>query len=177
MEIKIKYALLAIIIIMFLISSTNIVFAVNNDNIKIKQCLISTGDVLNERTYAKIYVGEGHSNEKVKIQIFYTLNGKKLNKGNKVKVKVDKTGCIEVYSANPLKKYPDQAKINIYNSKGNKLLDSKIAKLSTTRGIQLFAVTKKSSYSSNNVKYSSSSKNNYNRQSICWKNEYSNTLC
>ena len=161
MKIRTKHILLAFILIIFLISLTNIVFAYANDDISIKACLISTPS-LNEKTFARIYVGEDHSNEKVKIQIFYERNEKKLNPGNKVKKKVDNTGCINVSSAAPLKKYPDYARLNLYNSKGNELLDSKFVKLDINDERQIFyAPNITTSYSNKKVK-SSTSNNNYN---------------
>lgn len=161
MMIETKHLLLAFILIIFLISSTNLAFAYNNDDMSIKACLIKTPS-LNEKTFARIFVGQEHSNEKVKIQIFYKRNGKKLNPGNKVKVKVDDTGCIEVYSANPLNKYPDYAKLNLYNSKGNRLLDSKSVKLYNSNEPQIFYAPNITSSSSNNKVKSYSSNNNYN---------------
>ena len=77
-----KHIVLAIILIIFFISSTNIVYASNNDNLKIQACLISTHS-LNEKTYAIIYVGEDHANEKVKIQIFYRLKSKIIKAGKR----------------------------------------------------------------------------------------------
>ncbi len=164
METYLKYTLITIILISFLISATNIVIAY--DNINIERCTIETYNAMNERTYAKIFVGEEHSNENVKIQIYYSYNKEKLNQGKKVGVTVDNSGCIEVYSAKPLKKYPNHAKINIYNSQGDKLLDSKSVKLAASKGTQTFyAPEKSSSSSSNSVKTSSSNKNNYNSKS------------
>ena len=132
---------------------------------KIKAALFSTPNADKNRTYAVMYVGENHSNEKVQIQIFYSNGGEKLNPGNKVKVKVDKNGCIEVYSVKPLNKYPDFAEINLYDSKGSKLLDSKTAKLTTSNETQIFsAYNNTGSSTSKNVQSSSSNKNSAERQ-------------
>ena len=127
---------------------------------KIKAALFSTPNASKNRTYAVIYVGENHSNENVQIQIFYSNGGEKLNPGNKVKVKVDKNGCIEVYSVKPLNQYPDYAEINLYDSTGSKLLDSKSVKLTTSNETQIFSASNKTrSSTSNNVQSSSSNKN------------------
>ena len=137
----------------------------SNNPIKIKAALFSTPNASKNRTYAVIYVGENHSNENVQIQIFYSNDGKKLNPGNKVKVKVDKDGCIEVYSVKPLNKYPDLAEINLYDSTGSKLLDSKSAKLTTSNETQIFsAYNNTGSSTSINVQSSSSNKNSAERQ-------------
>ena len=100
MKINLKSFLIGIILILFLISTINIVSAYDIDWMEIQGGCISTGSGLEDKTYATIYVGEEYSGEDVLIQIFYSRDGDQLNPGNKVLKTVDTSGCIEVKSAN-----------------------------------------------------------------------------
>ena len=98
----------------------------------------STGSSLSDKTYAKIYVGPGHSGEQVTVQIWYSRDGTTLNHGNMVPAHVDSSGYISISSADAYSKYPDHATINLYDSSGSKLLDTISVNLSPTSGTQTF---------------------------------------
>ena len=98
----------------------------------------STGSSLSDKTYAKIYVGPGHSGEQVTVQIWYSRDGSTLNHGNMVPVHVDSSGYLSISSADAYSKYPDHATINLYDSSGSKLLDTVSVNLSPTSGTQSF---------------------------------------
>ena len=98
----------------------------------------STGSSLSAKTYAKIYVGSGHSGEQVTVQIWYSRDGVTLNNGNMVPAHVDSAGYISITSAEAYSKYPDHATINLYDSSGSTLLDSRSINLSPTSGTQTF---------------------------------------
>ena len=98
----------------------------------------STGGSLEDKTYARIYVGPEHAGEKVKIQIFYSRDGSTLNNGNMVPKTVTSSGYIEVSSADAYSKFPDFAEINLYDSSGSNLLDSRSVNLSPEKGTQTF---------------------------------------
>ena len=97
----------------------------------------STGSGLEDKTYAKIYVGSQHAGESCTIQIYYSRDGSTLNNGNMVPVTVDSNGYISVSSADAYDYFPDQADINLYDSNGN-LVDTKTVYLSPTSGTQTF---------------------------------------
>ena len=97
----------------------------------------STGSSLEDKTYARIYVGPEHSGENVQIQIWYSRDGSTLNNGNMVPKTVDSSGYIEVRSADAYSKYPDFAEVNLYDTSGN-LLDSRSVTLSPDSGTQSF---------------------------------------
>ena len=69
MKINLKHIFIGAFLFLLLISSISIISASDSDP-KIEKCTISTQDAFNERTYAKIYVGEDFANEDVQIQIF-----------------------------------------------------------------------------------------------------------
>jgi hypothetical protein len=94
----------------------------------------STGSGTYDKTYAKIYVGPGHSGELVTVQIWYSRDGSTLNHGNMVPAHVDSSGYLSISSADAYKYYPDHATINLYDSSGSKLLDSVSVNLSPTSG-------------------------------------------
>lgn len=96
-----------------------------------------TGGGLEDKTYASIYVGSEHSGENVKIQIFYSRDGKDLNNGNMVPKTVDSSGYINVKSADAYKYFPDFAEINLYDTSGN-LLDTQSVSLNPESGTQTF---------------------------------------
>lgn len=98
----------------------------------------STGSSLSDKTYAKIYVGSGHSGELVTVQIWYSRDGSTLNHGNMVPAHVDSSGYLSISSADAYSKYPDHATINLYDSSGSKLLDSVSVNLATKPGTQTF---------------------------------------
>lgn len=98
----------------------------------------STGSAMSDKTYAKIYVGPGHSGELVTVQIWYSRDGNTLNHGNMVPAHVDSSGYLSISSADAYQYYPDHATINLYDSSGSKLLDSVSVNLSPTSGTQTF---------------------------------------
>lgn len=98
----------------------------------------STGDGLEDKTYASIFVGPEHAGEKVTIQIFYSRDGATLNNGNMVPKTVTSDGYIEVRSADAYSKFPDFAEVNLYDSSGTKLLDSVSVSLNPDSGTQTF---------------------------------------
>lgn len=98
----------------------------------------STAGGLEDKTYASIFVGADHAGEDVTIQIWYSRDGSTLNNGNMVPKTVSSSGYIEVASADPYKYFPDYAEINLYDSSGSKLLDTKSVSLSPQSGTQSF---------------------------------------
>lgn len=98
----------------------------------------STAGGLEDKTYASIFVGVDHAGEDVTIQIWYSRDGSTLNNGNMVPKTVSSSGYIEVASAEPYKYFPDYAEINLYDSSGSKLLDTKSVSLSPESGTQTF---------------------------------------
>lgn len=97
----------------------------------------STGGGLEDKTYAKIFVGSQYSGENVIIQIFYSRDGSDLNNGNMVPKTVSSDGYIEVSSADSFKYFPDHADINLYDSNGG-LLDTMSVNLNPSSGTQTF---------------------------------------
>ena len=83
----------------------------------------STDGGLEDLTYASVDVGSEHSGENVIIQIWYSRDGSTLNNGNMVPVTVTSDGYINVRSADAYRFFPDNAKINVYDS-NEKLLAS-----------------------------------------------------
>ncbi|MBR0272185.1 MAG: zinc ribbon domain-containing protein [Methanobrevibacter sp.] len=98
----------------------------------------STGSELSDKTYAEIYVGSQHAGEQVTVQIWYSRDGATLNNGNMVPAHVDSSGYISISSADAYSKFPDFATVNLYDSSGNKLLDTVSVSLSPTSGTQTF---------------------------------------
>ena len=98
----------------------------------------STAGGLEDKTYASIYVGADHAGEDVTVQIWYSRDGSTLNNGNMVPVTVSSSGYLEVASADAYKYFPDYAEINLYDSSGSKLLDTKSVSLSPESGTQSF---------------------------------------
>ena len=97
----------------------------------------TTGDDMEDKTYASIYVGPQHAGEKVTVQIYYSRDGSLLNNGNMVPVTVKSNGYIEVSSADAYRYFPDFAEINLYDNSGN-LLDTQSVSLATQSGTQSF---------------------------------------
>lgn len=97
----------------------------------------STGSAEEDKTYARINVGQSHAGESYIVQIYYSRDGSSLNNGNMVPVSVHSDGYIEVASAEAYHFYPDNAVINIYDTNNN-LLTTKTVNLSPTSGTQTF---------------------------------------
>ena len=108
------------------------------ESMSIKSGSFQTGGALEDKTYASIYVGSEHAGEDVTIQIFYSRDGSTLNDGNMVPITVDSSGYINVNSADAYKYFPDHAEINLFDSSGSTLLDTKSVSLSPQSGTQTF---------------------------------------
>ena len=104
---------------------------------KILSGSFSTGSAEEDKTYASLYVGPEHAGESVIVQIYYSRDGNSLNNGNMVPVHVDSRGYIDVASADAYHYYPDNAKINLYDSNSN-LMDTHTVSLTPTSGTQSF---------------------------------------
>lgn len=98
---------------------------------------ISTGNVTSDQTDCSVYVGSEHAGENVKISVLYSKDGSNLNQGNIIPKTVDSKGFVSVPTLNALLKYPDKAKITIYDS-DEKELDTKTVSLSSKSGSQSF---------------------------------------
>lgn len=108
------------------------------ESMQIKSGSFSTGSELEDKTYAHLYIGSEHAGKKVTVQIYYSRDGSSLNNGNMVPVTIDSSGYVDISSADAYRYYPDHAKINLYDSSGQKLLDSKEVSLQITSGTQTF---------------------------------------
>ena len=97
----------------------------------------TTGSELSDKTYAKIYLGANHAGETVGVKIFYSRDGASLNKGNYVPVTIDSSGYVSLSSADAYAKYPDFARVEVYDSDGN-LLSTQGIHLDPTSGTQYF---------------------------------------
>ena len=97
----------------------------------------STNGGLEDLTYASVDVGSQYGGDDVIIQIWYSRDGSILNNGNMVPITVTSDGYANVRSADAYSYFPDNAKINIYDS-NEKLLASKEVLLSPSSGIQTF---------------------------------------
>lgn len=97
----------------------------------------STGDDMDDLTYASVDVGRSYAGDRVIIQIWYSRDGNTLNHGNYVPVTVNSAGYVNVRSADPYTYFPDHAQINIFNTNYN-LLASKEVYLSPSQGIQTY---------------------------------------
>lgn len=98
----------------------------------------TTGDELEDKTYASINLGSEHAGETVVVQIFYSRDGNTLNNGNMVPVTVKSNGYVELSSADAYKFFPDFAEINVFDESGNNLLDTKSVSLNPEAGTQTF---------------------------------------
>lgn len=107
------------------------------DDIKIISGKFYTGNKLSDKTYCDVYVGSENAGTKLKIQIYYSRDGKTLNPGNIVPKTVDGDGYVSLRSANAFKYYPDHASIKLYDLEGN-VLDSMDVTMSASKGTQTF---------------------------------------
>lgn len=103
--------------------------------LKILDGTISTENKSDAKTLCRVYVGEEHKGEPVKISVLYWRNGEKLNEGKVVDVNVDSSGYIQVYSAKAFTKFPDEAHITLYDSSGD-VVDEKDVLLETNDKVQ-----------------------------------------
>ena len=99
----------------------------------------STDGGLEDLTYASIDVGSQYAGDDIIIQIWYSRDGSTLNQGNMVPITVTSDGYANVRSADAYSYFPDNAKINIYDS-NEKLLASQEVSLSPSSGIQTFGL-------------------------------------
>ena len=99
----------------------------------------STDGGLEDLTYASVDVGSQYAGDEVIIQIWYSRDGSILNNGNMVPITVTSDGFVNVRSADAYSLFPDNAKINIYDTNNN-LLASKEVLLSAGSGIQTFGL-------------------------------------
>lgn len=129
-----KNRLILSLLILTLISagSISVVCAMNIDG-----GAFSTNGGLDDLTYASVDVGSQYAGDDVIIQIWYSRDGSTLNNGNMVPITVTSDGFVNVRSADPYSYFPDNAKINIYDSNSN-LLASKEVSLSPSEGIQTY---------------------------------------
>ena len=118
-------------------SSVSTTTASSSSPLKILGGSFSTGDALEDKTYAEIYVGSQHAGEKVIVQIFYSRDGASLNNGNYVPVTVDSSGYISVSSADAYSMFPDYATIKLYDA-NQKLQDTLSVSLYPQSGTQTF---------------------------------------
>ena len=99
----------------------------------------STNGGLEDLTYASVDVGSQYAGDDIIIQIWYSRDGSTLNNGNMVPITVTSEGYANVRSADAYSYFPDNAKINIYDS-NEKLLASQEVSLSPESGIQTFGL-------------------------------------
>ena len=97
----------------------------------------TTGSGLDDKTFAKIYLGAEHAGEEIGIKIFYSRDGNSLNQGNYVTTPVESTGYVNIASADSYSLYPDYATVNVYDCYGN-LQDTQGISLEPTSGTQYF---------------------------------------
>ena len=97
----------------------------------------TTGSELEDKTYARIYVGVDHAGEDVGVKIFYSRDGASLNKGNYVTATVKSDGYINIASADSFAKYPDFAQVELYDA-NEKLVATQGIMLNPTSGTQYF---------------------------------------
>lgn len=109
----------------------------NNNGLKIISGTFTTGSPLPAKTYITVNVGEKHAGENVKIRVFYTHDGSKLNAGNIVPMTVDNTGHFTMNTLNSLNHYPDHASITLYDGDGN-IVDTMEVDMEPTSGLQYF---------------------------------------
>ena len=97
----------------------------------------TTGSGDEDRTYAKIYLGIDHAGETVGIKIFYFRDGSSLNQGNYVEATIKPDGYVSIASADAYSKYPDFARVEVYDASGN-LISTQGIHLNPTSGTQYF---------------------------------------
>lgn len=108
-----------------------------SNSMSILKSTIVTGSHKNDKTKCTVYVGEQYAGENVQISVLYSRDGEYLNEGLLVDKKVSDSGKITVKSKYPLAKYPNNAKITIYDSNGNPL-DTQTVTLSKNSKLQSF---------------------------------------
>lgn len=96
-----------------------------------------TGSSLSSKTQCKVFVGQEHAGEKVKISVLYSRDGSNLNQGKIVPVTVDGSGYVSVSSADAFKYYPDNAYITLYDSAGD-IQDTRNVYMNAAGGTQTF---------------------------------------
>lgn len=97
----------------------------------------TTGSADEDKTYARIYVGVDHAGKDVGVKIFYSRDGTALNNGNYVTATVKSDGFINIASADAYSKYPDFAKVELYDANEN-LVATQGIHLNPTSGTQYF---------------------------------------
>lgn len=131
---KTKNILIVLIISSMLIGGISSVAAM-----EIHGGAFSTDGGLEDLTYASVDVGSQYAGDNIIIQIWYSRDGSILNNGNMVPITVTSDGYANVRSADAYSYFPDNAKINIYDS-NEKLLASQEVSLSPSSGIQTFGL-------------------------------------
>ncbi|WP_407424037.1 hypothetical protein [Methanobrevibacter sp.] len=97
----------------------------------------TTGSADEDKTYARLYIGADHAGEDVGIKIFYSRDGTSLNHGNYVPATIKSDGYVEIASADAYSRYPDFAKVELYDADGN-LVATQGIHLNPTSGTQYF---------------------------------------
>lgn len=97
----------------------------------------TTGSADEDKTYARIYVGADHAGEDVGIRIFYSRDGTSLNQGNYVEATIKSDGYVTIASADAYSKYPDFARVELYDANGT-LVATQGIHLNPTSGTQYF---------------------------------------
>ena len=81
--------------------------------------IFKTGSALEDKTYAKIYIGGENAGKDIILKIIYSRDGNNLNTGNMVPLTVSSDGYVEVYSADSYSYFPDNAYIQLFDADGN----------------------------------------------------------
>lgn len=97
----------------------------------------TTGSADEDKTYARIYLGIDHAGEPVGIKIFYFRDGVALNQGNYVGTTIQSDGYVSIASADAYSKYPDFARVEVYNAMDD-LISTQGINLNPTSGTQYF---------------------------------------
>lgn len=105
--------------------------------LKIVSGSFRTDSPLPSKTYITVYVGAEHAGENVKIRVFYSNGGTRLNAGNIVPKTVDSSGYFTMRTANELNTYPDHASITLYDGNGN-VVDTQEVNMNPIGGTQTF---------------------------------------
>ena len=119
------------------VETTSEKVANKGDDIIIGGGSFTTGSELEDKTYAKLYLGKEHSGESVKVRILYSRDGVSLNHGNLVDATIKSDGYVSIASADAYSKYPDYASVEVYDSSGH-LVSTQGISLKTTSGTQYF---------------------------------------
>lgn len=118
----------------------------------------STGENIDEKTFAEIFVGKDHSKEKVFVKISYSRDGRDLNNATMVKRTVNATGYINDESAEAYEYYPDHARIDLYDE-NKTLMDSQDVSLKPESGKQPFDIQKNDNKTSDSTSDDNNSSN------------------